>query len=41
VRQYYAVAGLTVVMREETIFSYFLTDNLGLRSVHTRAIFLP
>ena len=28
-------------MREGTTFSYFLTDNLGLRSVHTRAIFLP
>ena len=28
-------------MREDTTFSYFLTDNLGLRSVHTRAIFLP
>ena len=40
-RQYYAVAGLTVAMREGTTFSYFLTDNLGLRSVHTRAIFLP
>ena len=40
-RQYYAVAGLTVAMREGTTFSYFLTDHLGLRSVHTRAIFLP
>jgi len=38
VRQNYAVAGLTIAMREGTTFSYFLTDHLGLRSVHTRAV---
>ena len=29
VRQYYAIAGLTAGMREDTTFYYFLTDHLG------------
>ncbi len=29
VRQYYAIAGVTAGMREESTFYYFLTDHLG------------
>ncbi len=37
VRRYYSIAGMTVAMRDGTSIRYFLTDHLGLRTLHTRA----